>query len=235
MADTSYTPATWAPLVQQMIGEPAFARVSVPFAMEWLTIESGGNPTDIGSPGQTGPDGFPREIGLGQIYNPDDFARMGIAPAPFRAYALVSTAAETKALAAQYLTAYAAKDSTAMHAIALKMAARSRALTADEMDAQVRYTLLNPIAHDMTIADGAVHTYGLAAWSIPDYWKLVKAPHALPAILGNGMPAVVKKLGRAPSSWAEFRTVLGMNANDQWNRALNACEACGNATAKAVS
>ncbi len=49
------------------------------------------------------------------------------------------------------------------------------------------------------------------------------------------MPAVVKKLGRAPSSWAEFRTVLGMNANDQWNRALNACEACGNATAKAVS
>jgi hypothetical protein len=230
MADVSYSPATWAPLVQQLLGEPAFARINMSFAMEWLTIESGGNPTSIGSPGQTGPDGFPREIGLGQIYNPDDFARMKITPGPFRAYALVSTADETRALAAQYLAAYSAKDSTTMHAIALKMSSRSRALTTDEMDAQVRYTLLLPIAHDMAIADADVIAYGLRAWSAPDYWKLVKAPHALPAILGHGMPAVIKKLDRAPTSWAEFRTVLGMDKNDQWNRALNACEACGNAT-----
>jgi hypothetical protein len=234
MADASYTVATWQPVIARMLTEPAFTRIVLPYAMKWAEIESGWNPCAIGSPGQTGPDGFPREIGLGQLYNPDDFTREGVSPAAFRAYALVSTADETKALAAQYLAAYANKDSATMHAIALKMQTHARALTAQEMDAQVRYTLLLPIAHDMTIADAAVHTYGLS-WSVPDYWKLVKAPHALPAILGNGMPAVVKKLGRAPSSWAEFRSVLGMNSNDQWNRALNACETCGNAVALAVS
>ena len=198
MPDISYSPTTWAPLVQQMIGESQFSRINLAFAMTWLTIESGGNPCAIGSPAQTGPDGFPREIGLGQIYNPDDFARMKIAPAPFRAYALVATADETRALAAQYTAAVTARDAATLHAIAVKLQARSRALTPDEMDAQVRYTLLMPIVHDMVIADGIVATDKLA-WSMVDYWKLVKAPHALPAILGNGMPAVVSKLGRAPS------------------------------------
>ena len=77
--------------------------------------------------------------------------------------------------------------------------------------------------------------YGLSGWPLVDYWKLVKAPHALPAILGNGLPAVVKKLGHAPSSWHEFRIALGMDGHDQWRRALDACEACGNAMAPAVS
>jgi hypothetical protein len=49
------------------------------------------------------------------------------------------------------------------------------------------------------------------------------------------MPAVVKKLGRAPSSWAEFRQVLGMESYPQWVRALNACEVCGNAVVPQVA
>ena len=92
-------------------------------------------------------------------------------------------------------------------------------------------------------ADAVVAQYHLA-WSIPDWWKLVKAPHALPAILGEGLPAVVGKLGRPPASWSEFRQALGMDVTapglvsadnpkgykfPQWVRALNACEACGNA------
>lgn len=53
--------------------------------------------------------------------------------------------------------------------------------------------------------------------------------------LGNGMPAVIKKLGRPPASWKEFRTVLSMEGSPQWVRALNACEACGNAITLAVA
>ena len=79
---SSYSPASWSPLVTSLVaGGPIDPR----FAMAWLTMESGGNPAAIGSPAQLGPDGFPREVGLGQLYNPDDFARQGLTTTPFRA------------------------------------------------------------------------------------------------------------------------------------------------------
>jgi len=235
MADATYTMATWKPFLGSLIAsDPNLSRISLPFAVEWGGLESDGNPCAIGSPAQLGPDGFPREIGLGQLYNPDDFARLGVTPAPYRAYCIASTPAQTRALSAQYVDAAGRQDTQTMRAVRAQLEGRSRALTNDEMIAQARDTLLRPIAHNMAIADADVAKYKLQ-WSMPDYWKLVKAPHALPGILNQGLPAVVAKLGRAPSSWAEFRTVLGMNGNDQWNRALNVCEACGNATALAVS
>lgn len=219
MSDPDYPVEAWRPTVEQLIAT-AYPRVLSPIAMKWLEDESGGNPCAFGDPPPIGtaPDGNPREIGLGQLYNPDDFKRLGISPSAFRAYCVPGTQK------------------------------RSRKLTPDEMIAQVKYTVLEPIGWGMEKADAAVTAYGLDAWEPPDYWKLVKAPHALPGILQQGMPAVVKKLGRAPSGWLEFRQELGMDdpairekvkrkeqltADEKvkwrWMRALDACEKIGNA------
>jgi hypothetical protein len=240
--DPDYTLATWAPIVAQLTPQVA-PRAPQAFSMKWLEIESGGNPCDVGDPGQLGPDGNPAEIGIGQLYNPDDFAAFGAHPADFRAYApqAAPLAAAYRQAQADLAAATASGDAGAQTAAKARMAAaarqmqtKTRQLTPSEMAQQVRVTLLDKVQQGISRADGAVHTYGLA-WSVPDYWKLVKAPHALPAILGNGLPAVVKKLGRAPRSWAEFRSVLGMEGYPQWVRALNACEVCGNAVAPAVA
>jgi hypothetical protein len=209
-----YGPDSWDPEIERLIAAE-FTLVNGGVSREWLEIESDGNPGAIGEPGQLGPDGNPREIGLGQLYNPDDFAAQGIAVAPFRAYCVGLT---------QQL---------------------SRALTQDERDQQVRCTLLWKIEQGRAAAELTCQRYALP-WpsTAADYWKLVKAPHAYPRIATSGLPAVVKKLGRAPSSWDEFRSVLGMDRTDAqlaamdaasasvfrtWTRALNACEACGNA------
>lgn len=237
MADPGYTAQTFRPIVHRMIaGDPAsgiaplYPRVNEAFAMKWGDMESGWNPCSVGNPGQLGPDGQPAEIGLGQLYNPDDFRAFGQTPSKFRAYAPAAGP-----LAAQYNAAKTAHDTAGMNAAARAMQSRTRALSDMEMADQVRWTLLAKIDQGVKNADRVVATYSLSHWSVPDYWKLVKAPHALPAILGNGMPAVVKKLGRAPSSWAEFRRVLGMEGNHQWVRALDACEACGDAVAPVVA
>jgi hypothetical protein len=251
LADAAYTMATWTPTIHRLI-LAEFPRLAAqiaaaePFAITWGQMESGGNPCSVGNPGQLGPDGNPAEIGLGQLYNPDDFRAFKISTQSFRAYA--PTAAP---LAAAYRQAVA--DLTAakkagrpdtdpavidakrrMASASHQIQSRTRPLTQAEMDDQVRWTLLAKVNEDLAVADRAVAQYSIAHWSAPDFWKLVKAPHALPAILGNGLPAVVKKLGRAPASWHEFRAVLGMEGNPQWVRALNACEECGNAVAPAV-
>lgn len=227
----------WQGIIEHLIATE-FPRVSEPFAMMWGQIESGGNAAAVGDPGQLGQGSQqPAEIGLGQLYNPDDFKRYGVDPAAFRAYCPPAAP-----LAAQYNAAKAAKDTSAMNAAARAMQSLTRPLTAAEKDDQVRYTLLHKIDDGITIANNVVHADGLK-WTEPDFWKLVKAPHAYPPLLNQGMPAVVKKLGRAPSSWAEFRQALGMDETvpgpdgkpvpkySAWVRALNACETCGNAVA----
>jgi hypothetical protein len=231
----------WEPTIAHLIATE-FPRVSEPFALMWGQIESGGNAAAVGDPGQLGQGSQqPAEIGLGQLYNPDDFKRYGVDPAAFRAYCPAAAP-----LAAQYNAAKAKHDTTTMNAIARQMQTLTRPLTQAEKDDQVRYTLLHKIDDGITIANNVVHADGLT-WNQPDYWKLVKAPHAYPPILNQGMPAVVKKLGRAPSSWLEFRQALGMDLTDAqakcqagdanaclhwtWMRALNACEQCGNAVA----
>lgn len=231
MSAAYYSAESWRALIASLIASvPTYANIDVRFAMAWLTMESGGNPCAVGSPAQMGPDGFPREVGLGQLYNPDDFARQHVTTAPFRAYSLIATAEQTRTAAASYASAMANGDHTAANAIAQQMQTCSRPLTDAEKEQQVRCTLLTPIMFDMAIAHASVVAHGLA-WSAPDVWKLVKASHALPGILGQGMPAVCVKLGRPPVDWNEFRQVLGMDANSQWDRALNACAKCGDATA----
>lgn len=56
------------------------------YALRWVEIESGGNPCAIGAPGQLGPDGYPRELGIAQFYNPDDLTFLHLTGHGLRAY-----------------------------------------------------------------------------------------------------------------------------------------------------
>jgi hypothetical protein len=248
VSDAKYTLAFWTPYIQERIaGFPAIAAKmgigALPFTVEWMNIESAGNVCTIGRIDQTAADGsnpYPRELGIGQAYNPDDLKRVGVSAAALRAYCQPPSVMQQ--LAQQYAQAAAAKDTATMHQVMVKAQSRTRDLTADEQNQQIDATLLAKIAQSIPVADTVTKTYSLT-WSSVDWWKLVKAYHAYPRlILDNpeayglgGMHAVVQKLGRAPASWAEFRQTLGMDHDPTWNSALNACEACGNATAPAVA
>jgi hypothetical protein len=192
--DPGYPPAIWYPIVDALI-RTEYKRIDPRIAMKWLGMESDGAPCAFGEPGVTAPEnGQPREIGLGQIYNPDDFKLLGltargITPSMFRAYCAPGSMR------------------------------RTRALTPKEMEELVRSTLLAKIDHCMGIADHATFAHGLK-WPVVDYWKLVKASHAWPPILNTGLPNVVKKLGRAPTSWSEFRQALGMDDERVRQKAL---------------
>jgi hypothetical protein len=216
-----YSLAYWTPTIQRLLEgeypELAARDGALAFVVAWMSFESGGNPCAIGVLGQTSADGsnnLPRELGLGQLYNPDDCRTAGIDPSTLRAYS----------------SGYAGNPSlvrgTAEYAADRKRAESvARALTSEEEEDQVRYTLLWKIQQCATKAD----SIGVS-WATSDWWKLVKAPHALPGILNQGMPAVISQLGRAPVDWAEFRQQLGMDGNATWKSALNACEKCANAT-----
>jgi len=215
--DPTYPPSAWAPVVASLISSK-YPRVKMAPALKWIADESGGNPCAWGDPPPEGTaeDGNPREIGIGQLYNPDDFNRLKITSSSLRAYCVPGS---------QRL---------------------SRKLSPQEMIDQVTYTVMEPIMWGMEKVDTLAAQYTLP-WGEVDYWKLVKAPHALPGIINTGFPAVVKKLGRTPGDWNEFRQVLGMDSDEvrqkalkrqpmtdeektrwRWMRALDACEKIGN-------
>lgn len=83
-----YSMKMWEPLLSYMAVE---SNVALPFVMEWMRIESGGNPCAWGSANAKGPDGHPREQGIAQLYNPDDFTRYGIPSGSFRVYCIPDT------------------------------------------------------------------------------------------------------------------------------------------------
>jgi hypothetical protein len=164
------------------------------FAMAWLAIESGGKPCAIGEPGAKGPDGEPLELGLWQAYNPDDLKAAGMTGAELRAYC---EAAPSQSL--------------------------SRAMTPNEIERHMQLGV-NLITRKRTYAD---HYLSLAnvRWPVdgPDYWAAVKLPHAYPPIINTGLGQVVKHLGRAPSSWQEFRaTYEQIEPRARWNPAPGA-------------
>lgn len=87
----TYPLSNWRPVVDAVAIPEAvklgldplqFAR----FAMEWIKVESGGKPCAVGKLTSHGPDGEPRELGLFQIYNPDDLVRLKISSKALRAY-----------------------------------------------------------------------------------------------------------------------------------------------------
>lgn len=79
----------------------------------------------------------------------------------------------------------------------------TRALTDAEMKEQV-VGLLKLVKLCQTSAYGILAAVGNPKWSYADLQKLTKLVHGLPG-LAYGVKAVMRYLGRAPSSWDEFR------------------------------
>lgn len=181
------------------------AGINPAFVSKWNEIESGGNPCAIGAPGAKGPDGAPREMGIGQFYNPDDLVRLKITSSALRAYCAPGTNAVT------------------------------RQLTPDEMQLQAQALIdLVTICKSQASADlrrvGASWPHEGA-----DYYRLVKLQHALPGISRSGLPATSAFLGRPPTGWREFRNCLASVTLDpgtekyreDFDRILNNAELCG--------
>jgi hypothetical protein len=100
--------ARWA----SVFAAPAVAAgVPLPFVLAWTAIESDGDEGSIGQPGAKGPDGYPKEVGLLQLYNPDDFQSLGFSPAQ-----LLNAAPADKAQ--KYLAFVLLKKRTADHVLA---------------------------------------------------------------------------------------------------------------------
>jgi hypothetical protein len=156
----------------------------IQFVINYIEKESGGNPCAIGAVGAKGPDGFPREQGIAQLYNPDDMKLLGVPSGKFRKYC--NPGGTTRAEQQFCL----------------------RPLTNVEMNDQAKSLIakiknMMPIANRVLLASGAAQLPGWAP-TTEDFWRLVKLIHGLPG-LANGMAFVTKKLGRAPSDWKEFR------------------------------
>lgn len=113
-----YSVESWEPIV---IPQAASAGLSIPFVMKWIEVESGGNPCAFGTR-ERGADGNPKEIGLVQIFNPDDFANLGIDANKLRTYCVDGTQTCSRLLTADEMF-YAVAT-----AIKLIQSCRTRAL-----------------------------------------------------------------------------------------------------------
>jgi hypothetical protein len=171
--------AQWDPIVA---AKAILAGVPFAFARGYLAAESGGNVCAVGELTATGPDGSPKEIGLFQIYNPDDFKALGVDPKRLVAYCVRPAPGQ--------------KNPQRL----------ARPMTADEMAEHVDAGIANIVRHrhradQILAADG--YTWRTDS---PDYWSAVKLIHALPVEENPGFAQVKAHLGRAPTSWREFRT-----------------------------
>lgn len=154
------------------------------FATAWLAIESGGNICAVGNKYATvPPGGAPREIGLWQIYNPDDFKKLGLDPTELVAYCVRPAPGQKNP---QQTSRQVTPAEKARHVdIGMQFIADKYAYAAHYLGASgVRWPTVSQ-----------------------DTWRMVKAVHGLPVLVNTGLAQVTHKLGRAPSSWAEYRSV----------------------------
>ena len=211
-ADDATAPPTldeWAAVMAPMC---AARGIQLPYALNWTTIESGGNPCRIGFPSSRGPDGFPREMGIGQFYNPDDLQRLKLTGAQLRAYCVPGDDHEV---------VFRGKK---IRGFSNKM---TRPLTPAEMLDQARGQV-DLISASMRDATRALTSIGAgAAWSRTrkDFWRMVKLAHGMPALLSEGLPRINAKLGRPPRDWVEFKqmldqVVLGARAEEKRRQGL---------------
>lgn len=172
-----YSTNTWIPSLTL----PAMQNnVPLPFAVAWEGEESGGNPCAIGSPHAKGPDGNPQEMGIMQIYNPDDLQHFGVKGSDLRAYC--------------------SSDPNNLQMV-------TRELTEAEI-AQQADLLIKMIVKSRAVAQQYLNLAG-AHWSPDgrDFWCMVKLVHGLPGLV-HGLMNVAAFLKRAPTSWAEFRSTI---------------------------
>lgn len=181
--------------------------IQLPYALKWMGVESGGNPCAVGyppahgvspHPGQPAPwPEYPLELGIAQLYNPNDLQDFGVTATELRAYCIPGDQHETK---------IRLHDGTVkiLKGFSSQMA---RPITDQEMTTQAR-VMIALIARSMREAARdllAVHAGPSWSPSRRDYWAMVKLQHGLPELSREGLPAVSKKLGRPPDSWSEFR------------------------------
>lgn len=185
----------WQPAV---FAQAALAGVPPAFAMAWLAVESGGNPCAVGEATATGPDGYPREVGLFQMYNPDDFKEAGASASEICSYCVRPPAGpKTKR----------AKDGGYADGSAVNHGRMAVAQLTPEQVVKHVGLGISMIKAKERYADQYLRASHVPwAADSPDYWAAVKAVHAYPAIVASGISAVTRKLGRAPSSWHEFRS-----------------------------
>jgi hypothetical protein len=168
----TYAVELWRPYVVEL----ATSREQpVVFHMAWIARESGGNPGAVGSIHASGPDGYAREMGLYQLYNPDELQLAGVTSAQLRAGCAAPTGTQQMV----------------------------RALTDDEMRVHVAAGVAY-IAKRRQRADADLASVG-ASWSEQDTWRLVKLYHALTGLPGAALRGFKAVNGRAPANWNELR------------------------------
>ncbi len=199
------TPDEWA----KILAGPCLAHgIQLSYALKWMAVESGGNPCTVGyapahgaapHPGQPPPwPEYPLEMGIAQLYNPNDLQDFGVTAPELRAYCVPGDQHEVR---------------IPMHDGTVKIVRgfsgrMARPITVDEMVVQVN-AMVALIARSMReAARDLLAVHAGSSWSPVrrDYWAMVKLQHGLPELSREGLPAVTKKLGRPPASWSEFRT-----------------------------
>lgn len=175
------------------------AGVPLPFVLKWIETESAGNACAVGDTSahgvcgrgsETCPDprfgNFPREIGIAQLYNAKDFQDLNLNPADFRAYCGPS------------------QDGKFSQVV-------TRPLTPREIEQQAK-AAVEKIQIDQRSATRKLRDVNAGPSWAPDrqdFWRFVKLQHGLPG-LANAMPAITRKLGRAPRDWSEFRQTIAV-------------------------
>jgi len=183
------------------------------FAIAWLSIESGGNVCAVGEATATGPDGFPREVGLFQIYNPDDFRALGASASELVVGMCAIPSPGPRQHKADDGGWADGSQRNPQHQIA--------ALTEAQIARNVELGIALIAYKEKQIAPWLAAAK--AAWSTtsPDYWAAVKSYHAWPPIMNHWLGAVAKHLGRAPINWQEFRSALAaIEPTANYNAAL---------------
>jgi len=181
------------------------------YGVAWLAVESGGNVCAVGELTATGPDGYPREVGLFQIYNPDDFRALGASPAEI----LDGVCAIPPPGARQHKASDGGwadgSQRNPQHQVApLTEAQIARNVALGVALVQMKQRQVAPWLQRAG-----------AAWSGPDYWSLVKSYHGWPPIANHWLGVVAQHLGRAPSGWMEFRaTLAAIEPTANFNAAL---------------
>lgn len=172
------------------------AGIQLPYALQWVSMESGGNPCQIGYPPSKGPDGAPLEMGIGQFYNPDDLKALRLTSSELRAYCVPGDQHEVTF------------NGRRVRGFSSRM---SRPMTPEERIVQARGQV-GLITKSMADATRLLTRIGAGPdWSPTrqDFWRLVKLAHGMPSLLSEGWPRINAKLGRPPVDWAEYKRMLG--------------------------
>ena len=182
-----YSTSSWIPYLS-----PLCQANSIPLSFMTFSIEeeSNGNPCAIGAPGALGPDGNPRELGIFQLYNPDDLQLLKVTGDQMRAFC-VPGKIQVKNRAGVLIDTH--RQDVA------------RLLTDDEMKQQASLAI-----GKVKQARNEAGRYILAAsakWSQIDTWRVVKLVHGLPGLV-KAIVTFTNQIGHAPSSWSEYRNAI---------------------------